>query len=94
MLLPDSEGKLQPAWATSEMEFLPRWSHGIPGMRGGGGCPRGEERHCSCKEGERQVITFLLEMEGVTALRGEKNPDMSMQLPVVLPENGREKRYC
>lgn len=61
---------------------------------GGGGCPRGEERHCSCKEGERQVITFLLEMEGVTALRGEKNPDMSMQLPVVLPENGREKRSC
>lgn len=90
MLLPDSEGKLRPAWATSEMEFLPRWSHGMPGMRGG----VREERHCSRKEAERQIITFLLEMGGVSALHGEKNPDMSMQLPVVLPENGREKRYC
>lgn len=39
-----------------------------------------------------ETITFLLEGGGVSVLHGERNQGMFMQWPVLLPENGREKR--
>ena len=57
-----------------------------------GGMLVSRERLCSRREDERQIIIFLLEIGGVLALCGEKNLDMFVELPVLLPENGREKR--
>lgn len=70
----------------SDTQVVPRDAQDMGGMLAHGESP------CSCREAERQIIMFLLEIGGVSALRGEKNLDMLMQLPVVLPQNGREKR--
>lgn len=95
MVLPHSKRKLQPTWVTSEMEFLPRMldTQVVPWhAQDMEGLLAHRESPCSCLEAERQIIIFLLEIGVVSPLCGEKILDMLMQLPVVLPENGCEKR--
>lgn len=94
ILLPDSERKLQPTWATSKTECLTgAWDiQMLPwdAWDTGGMLTHGESP-CNCWGADIEVIMFLLEIGSVSVLCGEKNRDIFVQLPAVLPENGREK---